>query len=377
MDRFTSRPLPDRTSLNHDSFCLTPQGRSRYPRTRLFSIIQVTADIPADAASAPEIKASEKWAYVPPAAGNLTPPEMAFTLPGDIDRHLPNPFHYVDYHPLRFADPAGGVAFVTEAPAKNSKNSQTFFLKKFDLKAQRVAGTWVDPTVSHVVDVSLDGKRAVLLGQSESGKTMHGQDRIQILDVSVDPPRVIVAAIPYGMEDKGKRDIDFAALVDDDHLLTKNNDLRIVLWNLPEMKPVYSHHMVDPICREITLSPNRRFFVTEENDPKAPTVSTQITFFDTLTGEGRGAIPFYVPADPWHSYLVDHAFSANGKLLLHRHAGGITLFTVDGPQPSKILDVGKPMGIKDEAIGHVLFAGPGYLLINDRYLFDIEKQFIV
>jgi hypothetical protein len=345
------------------------------PDPNVPSIIQAPAETPCDVASAPDIKPSEKWAYATPAASNLTPPDMDFTLPGHMDHQLSNPFHYVEYHPLRFANPADGVALVTEAPAKNS--GLPFVLKKFDLKQRRVAGSWCDPSSSHVVDVSLDGKRAVLLGRSGSDRTMHGQDHIQVLDISVDPPKVIVSATPYSMEDKGKRDIDLVAMVDDDHLLTKNNDLRIVLWKLPEMKPVYIHHMVSPLCVEVTLSPDRRFFATEENDPKIPTISTRITFFDALTGEGRGAIPFYVPADPWHCYLVDHVFSPDGKMLLHRHAGGITLFSLDGAQPAKILDIGKPMGINDDDIGHVLFAAPGYLLINDRYLFDIEKQFIV
>ena len=58
-----------------------------------------------------------------------------------------------------------------------------------------------------------------------------------------------------------------AKLIDDEHLLTKDHDKRIVLWKLPEMTPVFSHTINSIICDDISLSPDRRYFVLEEGAP--------------------------------------------------------------------------------------------------------------
>lgn len=335
-------------------------------------IVQAAADTPADVSAATEISlAPGNWNYRSSAPSAVASPEIDFTIPAEV-----TPLGF--YHPaerrvLFSADPEVGIAVATEFHSSGSAGESSLLLK-IDLKGQRLAGTWVDPSHSHVVDLTRDGTRALLLGDSQQ---RHGQDRIQIVDMTAQPPKVLVASVPYAMEDQGKRKINMTMLIDDEHVLTQDNDNRVVLWKVPEMTPVYSHHVVSHIGAEMAVSPDRRYLVTEEDDPKSFRFSSQIVLLDALTGQPRGTIPYYVPADAWHAYLVSNKISPDGKFLLHEHANGMALFALESEGPRKVLDMGKPMGVQDQSIGGVVFARPGYLLINDQYLFDIDKQFIV
>jgi len=312
---------------------------------------------------------------MPPDAQSIKAPQISATFSGSSSL-LPG-YGPAMHRPLFCSSPSAGVALATDFI---HGAHPTTFLLQFDLKAGRDTGRWNDPSNSSIVDVSLDGTRAILLG----GTDPRTKDRIQILDLSASPPKVLVATKPYSVEDSRQRGIKFASLVDDEHLLTADNDYRIVLWQIPEMKPVYSHRFNffpnHALWEGVALSPDRKYLVTEEWDLKSPAsarFSSEITFFDALSGQGCGGIPHYVPADYIHLSSIDNQFSPDGKFFLHKYGGGITVFSLSKEGPTKVLDVGQPAGIKDSSMSSVLFADPGFLLINDKYLFDIDKQFVI
>ncbi len=80
-----------------------------------------------------------------------------------------------------------------------------------------------------------------------------GEDRLDVW--SADDGKPVLALRPYNEEDKTHKKIVGVAFVDDEHLLTLNNQKKLVLWKLPECKAVYEiAEAVEP-----GLSPDRNY----------------------------------------------------------------------------------------------------------------------
>ena len=358
MDRFAFHGLISVVAMLLAIALLGGSARAARPLPQYPEIVLETEDVPADFAAAQEPKRADKWTYEP----GSEPADFDFTFT------VPYYYHLVGY-PVQYFNPSRGTAFLSDMGLNRPTT-----LSRINLKSGGAINSWRCPPDSRLADVSLDGKRAVLL--TKTGK--FEDTRVQILDLTVDPPKAIVSSVPYEVENEGYRMVVLACLIDDQHLLTKNNLNKIVLWKLPEMTPVYVHSVFHQYWEHLALSSDRKYFVTEENSPTLRTVpppSTEITLRNSLTGEVCGRVPYYAPFDAWHYYLLDNKLSPSGKRLLHSHNNGIALFQLSNTGAKKILEISCPMGV--DGISRVYFVGDDYLLIDSWFLFDIKKQFVV
>jgi hypothetical protein len=327
---------------------------------------------PADLGSAPPAGLpGNKWTYTPDAArpAALSDAHIDVALPGFRDK-------------MAFSSPESALAILTQDAGIRNQPCSTFSL--LDLKTNAVRKSWrIGQPVSlpSPYAISPKGTRAVLTGPG-LGRGDFPVGHIEVLDLTADPPRSIYSGEPFGA--MGKRDaaLGFAALVSEDILLASDDansiERRYVGWKLPEMKPIYSFKPKSGhtgICVDLThtpaLSANRKTIVLEDN--------WGLYFYDTATGNPAGTIDFPVVVGPYTASTCANSFSPDGKFLLHTHSFGMSMFSLE-ETPKLLWTRTKPQGMQNEVtvgMGVVEWVAPNYLLLKQKYLYDIEKQVIV
>ncbi len=101
------------------------------------------------------------------------------------------------------------------------------------------------------------------------------QDRLDIFSTADGTP--VIGFRPYKEEEKNYRIITAAAFVDDDHLLTLNNQKKLVLWKIPECQAIYQIANAE----QPGLSPNQQYL--------AVSTGTGYLLLDSRTGRQAGS----------------------------------------------------------------------------------------
>ena len=179
------------------------------------------------------------------------------------------------------------------------------------------------------------------------------KDRIDLW--SADEGKPVLALRPYNDEDKNYRRVEAVAFVDDEHLLTLNNQKKLVMWKLPECRAVYEiAEATDP-----GLSPNQQYL--------AVSTGHGYLLLDSRTGNHVGSFNI---AGTMHAA----AFHPDGS----RFAASCT-----GPRGPSIVvwsmedgSVLTEFPIQTTAKSMHWCAGD-HLLMNNETLIDVEHELIV
>ncbi|WP_298864414.1 hypothetical protein [uncultured Gimesia sp.] len=114
--------------------------------------------------------------------------------------------------------------------SNDPKAAQTA-IEQFDLTNGKSYGVQKLPIAGQVLGISPDGNQALVRLSSD-------EERIDVIDTTDGSP--VVAFRPYQNEDKNYRKISGATFIDQDHVLTVSSGEKLIVWELPSCRAIYS-----------------------------------------------------------------------------------------------------------------------------------------
>jgi|GEM_PF-2231580 len=166
---------------------------------------------------------------------------------------------------------------------------------------------------------------------------------------------------PYrSAEDEGKREVAFAAFVDDQHVGTVNSEGDLVLWNVSDAQPVYRF----PGARIFAVSPGGQQLAAVRGNILG---DKDIALLDARTGEGLGVIPLegrteslaFHPNGQW--LAVSHGTEANKMVTIFDMSTGEVAERYPLPDVAPLLQ----------------WIGDDYLLLGGQQLVSRKVQAVV
>ena len=175
-----------------------------------------------------------------------------------------------------------------------------------------------------------------------------GQGRVDVY--SIDDGSHIAGWRPYQTGDKRFRNVEFAAFIDDTHVLTRGGMNQVVLWEIPSCKAVYSFEThLNPM-----LSAGGKYLAV------AGKTDHDVRFYEPLTGQPRGGLKLS------SAVRGGLAFHPGGERLAVIAGGTIKLYSLKDGKKEKEFRVAKG--------GRTLkWCGDRHLLADNRLLIDIDK----
>lgn len=286
---------------------------------------------------------SSEWTFEPPA------PLADFT-PNSVS--LPEKSDFFEGLKSLVVNPHANVAvlgFTLNRPGRNSEASTRLLV--CDLEAGRIREEATQPGELVPLCVHDDGQR-VLMRSNDFGFGKH--DRLEIWSVSGGSISHGLSWIPYENESGGNRDVNWAAFLPGERLLTSNGKGRVALWDL-EQEAVVCHLDLGAGCRP-ALSSDRTTLAFTTND--------KVGLWDI---ESQKVIALQPTPEKLNNAKL--AFTPDNKLL--GCVSGNNILVLDA-KTGEIQSNFSVAGISID--GPLSFPEEGYLLANNKYLIDTRNQ---
>jgi hypothetical protein len=303
--------------------------------------------------------AGTKWSYRPPSQSPPPPEAKGLTLPvaftetpargGATTRSS-----FERYYGALQSSPASPfvyLKFTHEPPAQ----PKPLRVMKVDVSAGKLAATYDFPPDTMLLDVSPDGTRAVL----RKVVSMHQQTRVDVFDISGPVAAHVVSFEPYKGVGILGHDVKTARFIDNDHLLTVDEEPRFTLWSLKgaaggapaTVQSVWTYR--NPFIVSHGLSPDRSALAVSAPDG--------LFFLEAKSAAVLGR----VDAGGW---VYNPSFNAAGTLLATLQ--GQTLLVWDLREGKLLQDLPLQHGVGGEP---VYWLSDRQLLLYDRDLVDLDK----
>jgi len=208
-----------------------------------------------------------------------------------------------DTRKLLFSTPTAGRAVALLAEEETSSRAKLIAL---DLLRSQIVSTIELPGRAELLALSPDGRLAAVRFDFAvpHGETASSQRRLDVY--SLDDGKHLVGWEPYAEETLTAAVPVAAAFVDANRLLTLNDAGRLMLWQIPECRAVYSIStkgrpplVLTPGAKYVALIRERAFW-----------------FLETATGQPRGRLPIpkLFPEDTDKVWVFGAAVSHDGRL---------------------------------------------------------------
>lgn len=245
------------------------------------------------------------------------------------------------------------MAVYTSGHGGDAKTAQ---VETIDLAGGKNMGTSEFDPLSNPIAMSASGKRVLGRAHGFFGGT---RNRVDLFDVPTSgAPKHVISFVPYlPQSDTGKSgvDVDWAAFLDDDHILTCSNGGMLVLWDAPKATATWR---VPVLGRAMpALSPGGKQLAVMTSDG--------LVILDPLTGKALCSID--------GSRQVDSlSFTPDGKRVVG--STGTIISSWDLEKGEMAGDIGMPM---NGARGNVVAASPTTVLVGGTDLLDLERKCVI
>ncbi len=258
---------------------------------------------------------------------------------------------------LRFSRDGTKLAVMKELSSPSGASSSAkapLVLEAFVLPRCKQSKQIAMPARYDLMDISSDGRLA-LMGIRPDRSPVH--TRLDVYDLLSGDH--LLGWRPYGTQPESRdQEATWAAFVDSAHVLTINTSGRLVLWKLPECRAVYT---MEGLRGRPCLSPGGKYLAAYHAADKT------YRLYEAADGTCRGALE--TPSSTNDPRAI--AFRRDGTavaLVIYGLIAGWDL--ADG-------ELQWEAGIPTLHAADLGWRQEKYLLIENRYLFDIEKQVIV
>jgi hypothetical protein len=325
-------------------------------------------------------ESSSPWSYSIDSAG---------PVPRGIEREVLVAKAGESIRRVGFAGTASGKVVVqkeiTPKAVTGRRPPRKVVLERFDLVSGDKGNSVEVPYVYQFADVSPSGK-TVIVAFAEKG---NNYQRLDVLSLA--PKKHIVGWRPYAGEREttegenrsgrfrlwgqpdSPRSVVWAALLDDDHVVTVNTAGKLVLWRLPDCQAVY---VFEEFGEPLALSPGRRYLAGNHQG--------DFRLFDAIAGKCVGDLQ----APEFGSRAVRGVFRHDGqelaavvdagpdKMLVRwdlKDGRKITEFAIPPQTVKQYVPFYSSGGVR---LG-IEYRGNDHLMIDDQYLVDLKKTAVV
>ncbi|MDR3637593.1 MAG: PQQ-binding-like beta-propeller repeat protein [Isosphaeraceae bacterium] len=320
--------------------------------------VALPALTPTELASARRVKASTKAPAYAVAPDGATPSAASM-----LRRAIPLRVQANEVQGLLFNGLEHGVAGVYSLPGginvfdPNQNEAKPRRLELYTLANGRSAGQVELPNLVDPVTISPDADRVLTIDNKEHGR----------VDVFMTAGQKHVAGWrPYGKESADDKAVTWAGFLSADQVLTVNKAGTLVLWSLPDCKPVY---VADSACEGApVLSPGRKFL--------ACYLGGTVRFLDPATGETKGEAELPASANGGRTEFKGAAFPPDGAALVALVSGD-HIVRWDVRTGKVTADFRTVMTIAPMPNTHnapVECCGPNHALLDGRVLIDLEHR---
>jgi hypothetical protein len=323
------------------------------------------------------------WSYLADPAG---------AQPRKIDRDLLLSRDAESIRCVGFASPSAGKVVVqketTPPLLAGRRTGRQVIIERYDITNGERGNSLEVPYVYQLIDVNPSGKFAVV-ALTEQGNRY---ERLDVLGLA--PKKHIAGWRPFAGEKEPEktesdtrrhrrslwelpvdpRSMAWAAMIDDEHVLTVNNSGKLICWSLPDCKAMY---YFDEFGEPLAMSPGRKYLAGNHFG--------EFRIFEALTGKCVGDLE--APANG--SRASRGAFRPDGKELaaiinagpdkmLARWDLTTGKLVQEIPIPPATISTYLPFFAAHNGVRLGLeYRGSDYLMIDDQYLFDINKRCVI
>lgn len=171
------------------------------------------------------------WAFEIPAIPETPPKLKAKTIP------TPKKSDFFEGAKNLVGSPSGKFAAIGYSLQRPGGQSATSRVVVCNLETAKQVGEGTQSGKYSPLAIHDDGKQ-VLMKSDEFG--FGKQDRLELWNVSAKSVSKGIQWVPYDEEKGGDRDVGWGAFLGDDRLVTVSKKGQLVVWELEEMKPVYT-----------------------------------------------------------------------------------------------------------------------------------------
>ncbi|HEV7300223.1 MAG TPA: hypothetical protein VGN72_12710 [Tepidisphaeraceae bacterium] len=241
---------------------------------------------------------------------------------------------------------AGNVALLSYTGGGGG-NIRSFQIERVDLATGNNLGAVDFDPLSNPIAIAPSGKRVLGVAHGFFGGT---RNRVDLFDTAASgPPKHMVSFVPYG-DDKNANDVDFAAFVDDEHVLTFSSGGVLTLWNAPKAAAVWRMNGMRGSVPAVSPGGKQVALMTAEG----------LNIIDALSGDALATVEGSRPV----SSLV---FTPDGKRVVGATGAMISQWDLATGQLTG--DIGVAMGT-----GGLAGVGPNYVLLGNGDLLDLERK---
>jgi hypothetical protein len=321
---------------------------------------------------------ASEWSYQADAAG---------AMPRGVDSEVLVAKDGETIRRVGFAGTASGKIVVqkevTPRAVAGRRPPRQVVLERYDLVSGDKGNSVEVPYVYQLADISPSGK-TVIVAFAQKGNSY---ERLDILGLN--PKKHVVGWRPYAGEREAAgeekrpgsfrlwgqpdspRSVVWAALLDDEHVVTVNTAGKLVLWRLPDCQAVY---VFEEFGEPLALSPARRYLAGNHHG--------DFRLFDALTGKCVGDLQ----PPQFGSRAVRGVFRDDGKeLAAIIDAGPDKMLARWNLKDGQLVD---EMPVPPGAISAYVpfyasrngtrlgleYRGADHMMIDDQYLVDLDKR---
>lgn len=252
---------------------------------------------------------------------------------------------------LRAVPPPGGTLRIGAEPVGN-------VLEAYGFPTGRRQKEISLPMFYYLMDVSADGNLAL------AATFMAQPPQRDRLDVwAFEQGRHAVGWRPYGDKEKVEdREVQYAAFVNNQHVVTLNKSGDLVLWKLPECKAVYKAEYAEPI---LAMSPGGKYLAVKAVTDPVPRI------IDAATGTPAGLLESPAALEG----ILAVAFRRDGKMLAAVNRDAVYTWSLEDGKLKAEVPLPTP------GSGPARWSGNSHLLLSgwggQRRLVDVDRRFVV
>lgn len=240
------------------------------------------------------------------------------------------------------------IGYQLQKPGVNQPSTTRIVISNLDTAKQTAEGS--QPGKYILLAVHNDGKQ-VLVRKEEFG--FGNSDRAEIWNVSPKSASKGTQWVPYDESTGGDRDVAWGSFIGDDRLATLSNKGKLVVWELNEMKPVYTMEVQGG--SKPAVSPDQKWL--------AFTTGKDVGILDLEKGE-IAALQSH-PQVNWPNLAFSPGQSKLGMAAFDR------LFVWDFATGELYREM-PYQGL--HVMGNITWPSEEHVLLGNRYLIDLENQ---
>lgn len=287
----------------------------------------------------------EPWKFEVPEAPTAAPKQKPKTI------GTPKKMDFFEHTKNFVGSPSGkfaAIGYQLQKPGVNQPSTTRVVVCNLDSAKQSAEGSLPGKLI--LLAVNEDGKQ-VLLKRDEFG--FGNQDRLEIWNMSAKSASKGIQWVPYDDYTGGDRDVAWGSFIGDSRLATLSSKGRLVVWELEEMKPLYTMEMMGG-CKP-AISPDQKWlaFVADKD----------VGILDLAQGEVVAMQS--IPQVNWPNMAFSPGQSKLGMAAFDR------LFVWDFATGELYREM-PYQGL--HVMGNITWPSEEHVLLGNRFLIDLENQ---